>query len=108
MSVAPNSTFAALADPTRWSILVRLGQEPASATTLAAELPVSRQAVAKHLAVLRETGLVVPAAGRGREVRFEALGARLSEAGRDLERIAAQWDRRLAGIKELAERPGLG
>lgn len=105
MSAALATTFGALADPTRWAILARLGTGAASATALAAELPVSRQAVAKHLAVLRETGLVDVEPGRGREVRYAVLGARLSEVGRDLERVGEQWDQRLAQVKALAEAP---
>lgn len=59
-------------------------------------------------AVLQATGLVTSIGGRGREVRFEALGARLSEIGRDLDRIGDQWDRRLAQIKAMAEQPDEG
>ncbi|MEV7229617.1 MULTISPECIES: metalloregulator ArsR/SmtB family transcription factor [Polymorphospora] len=94
--------FAALADETRWAILVRLGEGPASASALAVEFPVSRQAIVKHLAVLQGTGLV-RAERVGREVRFAAVGSRLSALGRDLERIASGWDRRLARIKAMAE-----
>lgn len=107
MSAPLAPTFAALADPTRWAILTRLGRQgAASATALAEELPVSRQAVAKHLAVLRATGLVaVTAAAPSREVRHRVVGARLSEVGRDLEQIGAEWEQQLARIKELAEAP---
>lgn len=97
------AVFAALADDTRWSLLIRLGRSPASASALAGEFPVSRQAIAKHLAVLQETGLVSTEKA-GREVRFAAVGSRLSTIGRELDTIAAGWDRRLAGIKARAER----
>ncbi|MCZ4553307.1 ArsR/SmtB family transcription factor [Gordonia rubripertincta] len=100
--VALSVVFAALADDTRWSLLVRLGSAPASASALAAEFPVSRQAIAKHLAVLQETGLVT-AEKAGREVRFTAVGATLSMIGRELETIAGGWDRRLSSIKAQAE-----
>lgn len=96
------AVFAALADDTRWNLLVRLGRSPASASALAAEFPVSRQAIAKHLAVLEETGLVL-AERAGREVRFSAVGARLSRIGRELDSIASGWDRRLVDIKAKAE-----
>jgi DNA-binding transcriptional ArsR family regulator len=96
------AVFAALADDTRWSLLVRLGRSPASASALAAEFPVSRQAIAKHLAILEDTGLVLSSKA-GRQVRFTAVGARLSRVGRELDSIAAGWDRRLADIKERAE-----
>ncbi|MBD8078406.1 ArsR/SmtB family transcription factor [Cellulosimicrobium arenosum] len=96
--------FSALADDTRWQILAELGRAELSASGLAAILPVSRQAIAKHLAVLAEVGLVEPVRV-GREVRYRALGARLAETARALETIGAQWDRRLAAIKRLAETP---
>ncbi len=96
---------AALGDPTRWEILTRLGQEPMSASALARVLPVSRQAIGKHLEVLREAGLV-ESEQRGREVVHVALGARLGALARELDRIGRSWETRLLRIKELAERPG--
>lgn len=95
-------TFAALADETRWAVLQRVGRSPASASELAAEFPVSRQAIVKHLDVLREVGLV-EAERRGRAVVFHAVGARLNTLGHELQRVASAWDRRLAAIKERAE-----
>ncbi|MEZ5087620.1 MAG: metalloregulator ArsR/SmtB family transcription factor [Tessaracoccus sp.] len=97
--------LSALADETRWNILVRLGSSPASASRLAAEFPVSRQAIAKHISVLQGAGLVVPERV-GREVRFVALGSKLSQLARELERIATGWDRRLAALKDHAEGEG--
>jgi DNA-binding transcriptional ArsR family regulator len=94
--------FAALGDDTRWSILTALGEGDASASALARRLPVTRQAIAKHLAFLEEVGLV-ESRQVGRELTYRALGARLSEAARQLEIIGAEWDRRLAMIKEIAE-----
>ena len=96
------AVFAALADDTRWGILTRLGEAPASASALAREFPVSRQAIVKHLEVLRAAGLV-EAHTEGRELVHRALGGRLSDLARDLDRIAEAWDRRLAGLKQLAE-----
>jgi DNA-binding transcriptional ArsR family regulator len=95
-------TFAAMSDLTRWRILETLGEGDASASALAERLPVSRQAIAKHLAVLAEVGLVEQVRV-GREVRYRALGARLNETARELERISAEWDRRLGAIKRIAE-----
>lgn len=94
--------FAALGDETRWSILSALGEGEASASALASRLPVSRQAIAKHLAVLQEVGLVEPVRA-GREVRFRVIGAHLSATARRLDAIGTEWDRRLAAIKRVAE-----
>lgn len=94
--------LAALGDETRWSILSALGDGDASASALATRLPVTRQAIAKHLGVLQEVGLVEPVRV-GREVRYRVVGARLDETARRLERASAAWDRRLAALKELVE-----
>lgn len=95
--------FAALGDDTRWAILARLGEGPASASALAREFPISRQAIVKHLEVLRAAGLV-EAEQRGRELVHRALGGRLSDVARQLERIGSAWESRLAAIKRLAEK----
>ncbi|WP_120337407.1 ArsR/SmtB family transcription factor [Cryobacterium soli] len=94
--------FAALGDGMRWSILAALGGADASASALAEILPVSRQAIAKHLAVLQDVGLVEPVRV-GREVQYRVLGSQLTEIARQLDLIGAQWDRRLATIKQIAE-----
>jgi DNA-binding transcriptional ArsR family regulator len=94
--------FAALGDETRWSILAALGEGDASASALSGRLPVTRQAIAKHLAVLQEVGLVEPVRV-GREVRYHVIGSELSATARRLDAIGAEWDRRLAAIKEIAE-----
>ena len=94
--------FAAIGDETRWSILVALGDGEASASALSDRLPVTRQAIAKHLAVLNEVGLV-ESVRVGREVRYRVLGAQLTEAARRLEAIGTEWDRRLTAIKRIAE-----
>lgn len=94
--------FAALGDETRWSILEALGEGDASASALAGRLPVSRQAIAKHLAVLESVG-VVESETVGREVRYRVLGSQLAETARRLDAIGAEWDRRLAAIKRVAE-----
>jgi DNA-binding transcriptional ArsR family regulator len=104
-SAGPTGVFAALADDTRWEILTRVGEAPASASALARELPVSRQAIVKHLEVLRAAGLV-EAEQRGRELVHRAIGGRLSDVARDLDRIAATWERRLTALKRLAEEDG--
>lgn len=94
--------FAALGDETRWSILEALGAGDASASALAGRLPVTRQAIARHLGVLQEVGLV-EAVRVGREVRFRVVGAELSATARKLDAIGREWDRRLSAIKEIAE-----
>ncbi|MEV5537726.1 metalloregulator ArsR/SmtB family transcription factor [Saccharopolyspora shandongensis] len=98
-----DEVLAALADPTRRQLVDLLGERgEASATALAAALPVSRQAVVKHLAVLENAGLVT--SNRvGREVRFAIRSEPLAATARWLESRAARWDRRLAAIKRRAE-----
>lgn len=108
MSVAvkgdpPSEVFSALGDQTRWSVLALLAERgEATATELAAELPVSRPAVIKHLGVLGRVGLV-ERRPQGREVRFAVRTAALDSAASWLETLAAEWDRRLARLKRFAE-----
>ena len=103
----PGPVFAALADPTRRSVLTRLAARGAtSATVLARELPVTRQAVVQHLAVLDAAGLT-RAHRHGREVRHEVRSEALTGAARWMTTIARQWDERLAAIAALAEAPDL-
>ncbi|MFG1905737.1 ArsR/SmtB family transcription factor [Kribbella sp. NPDC048928] len=98
------SVMSALADDTRWQILTSLGDQPASASALARQLPVSRQAINKHLDVLKAVGLV-ESRTEGRELVFHALGGQLSRLAEELERIGRVWDRRLERIRRQAERP---
>ena len=98
-----DDVLAALADPTRRQGLdVVAARGEATATAVASQLPVSRQAVVKHLAILDRAGLV---AGRrqGREVRYAVRPDRLDDAARWLAARAAEWDTRLARLKTLAE-----
>jgi DNA-binding transcriptional ArsR family regulator len=95
--------LAALADPTRRQVLDLIAaRQSATATTIAAELPVSRQAVVKHLAILEQAGLVT-GSKEGREVRYTVHSDRLDDASRWMADLAAEWDARLARIKQLAE-----
>ena len=94
--------FAALADPTRRAVIGRLAQEPLSASALAGELPVSRQAVAKHLATLDRAGLV-RSHREGREQLYRLDPAPLADAMEWMASVGARWDDRLA---RLARRAG--
>lgn len=98
-----DDVLGALADPTRRQLLDLLAvRGEATATTLAEHLPVTRQAVVKHLAVLDAAGLV--AGSRvGREVRYAVRPAALNATARWMTALAADWDRRLATIKRVAE-----
>jgi DNA-binding transcriptional ArsR family regulator len=94
--------FAALADRTRREVLQAIAARgTATATELASELPVTRQAVAKHLAVLAGAGLV---AGRreGRETRYRPTPAPLGEAIGWMATVGAEWDDRLAALQRHA------
>jgi DNA-binding transcriptional ArsR family regulator len=91
--------FGALADPNRRYVLEALaGRETATATELAAELPVTRQAVAKHLAALNEAGLV-ESHREGRETRYELTPAPLGAAMDWMAGVGADWDSRLAALR---------
>jgi DNA-binding transcriptional ArsR family regulator len=95
--------WAAIGDPTRRRVVdVLLDRGEATATAMAGELPVTRQAVAKHLAVLDRAGLV-QARRQGREVRYAIRSQRLVAATRSMAQVAAEWDARLSAIKRIAE-----
>jgi ArsR family transcriptional regulator, cadmium/lead-responsive transcriptional repressor len=95
--------WAAVGDPTRRRVLdLILERGEATATTVATELPVTRQAVAKHLAVLDRAGLV-EGRRRGREMRYAARPERVDAAARSMAEVAAAWDTRLQAIKRIAE-----
>ena len=97
------SILVALADPTRRKLLDLLAaQGEVTATMLAERLPVSRQAIVKHLAVLDAAGLV-SGSRVGREVRYAVRPAALDATARRMASLAADWDRRLAMIKRVAE-----
>jgi DNA-binding transcriptional ArsR family regulator len=98
-----DSVLAALADPTRRQLLDLLAEQgEVTATKLAERLPVSRQAVVKHLAVLDAAGLV-SGSRVGREVRYAVRPAALNVTARWMAALASDWDRRLANIKRIAE-----
>jgi DNA-binding transcriptional ArsR family regulator len=94
---------AALADPTRRQLLERLSRQPAtSATTLAAQVPVSRQAVVKHLQILRDSQLVT-SHRTGREVLFEVRPDQLAATASWMTTLATTWTDRLQLLKRQAE-----
>jgi len=96
--------WAAVADPTRCRILSDLlVRGEASATALARDLPVTRQAVTKQLAVLGRAGLV-DRRRRGREVSYSVQPTQLRAASQALAEVATGWDERLSSIKQIAER----
>jgi DNA-binding transcriptional ArsR family regulator len=95
-----DSVFSALSDPGRRRLLETLaGCESASLTELAAQLPVTRQAVSKHLATLGEAGLV-ESARAGRETRYRLTPKPLGEALAWMEKVGDQWDERLARLRD--------
>lgn len=97
------TVLGALAEPSRrqlLELLVDLGE--ASASTLAQTLPVTRQAVVKHLAVLDDAGLVTSRRD-GREVLYQARPERIGDAADRLSEIADGWESRLEAIKRIAE-----
>jgi DNA-binding transcriptional ArsR family regulator len=96
-----DDVFSALADPTRRAMFRRLVEDgPETATSLAADLPISRQAVVKHLQALGGAGLVT-ATRHGREVRYEAEPERLRSAVDWLVDTGERWDRRLDRLQRL-------
>jgi ArsR family transcriptional regulator, cadmium/lead-responsive transcriptional repressor len=96
----PDAVFAALADPTRRDVLRAVAERgPVTATALAGGLPVSRQAVAKHLGLLRDAGLVA-AERSGRETRFVARTEPLGELADWAAQTGRRWDARLARLAE--------
>ena len=93
------AVFSALSDPTRRALLATLaGQPAATATELAAELPISRQAVVKHLSALADAGLL-DREREGREVRYSVTPAPLSDAVSWMADVGGQWDDRLAALR---------
>lgn len=95
--------LAALADPMRRQLLDVLARHgEATATVLADALPVTRQAIVKHLAVLSRAGLVA-GTREGREMRYRVRPEPLNATAAWMSRVASQWDTRLDAIKRIAE-----
>jgi DNA-binding transcriptional ArsR family regulator len=96
--------FAALADPTRREIAKLLAEQgPLTPTELARQLPITRQAVTKHLGALDEAGLV-RWARQGRETRYRLTPRPLEAAALWMAALGAEWDERLEALRSLFER----
>ncbi len=103
MTTTGDELWAAIAEPSRRRLLDALLTTPGgTASSLAGELPLTRQAIAKHLLVLERTGLVTTTKV-GRELRYTVDPDRVAEASALLRDAGSRWDRRLAAIKQLAE-----
>ncbi len=97
--------FVALADPSRRAVLAALAAGgPATATDLAAQLPITRQAIAKHLTLLSEAGLVTAEPGERRRVRYRLRSAPMRVAQQFLAALARDWDGPLGALKDHLER----
>lgn len=95
--------WSAVGDPNRRRVLdLLLARGHGTASSLSEQLPVTRQAVAKHLAVLDRVGLV-HASAAGREKRYRVDDAQLGRAVAQLSSVGAAWDARLQRIKRIAE-----
>ena len=101
--------FIALADPTRRSILAALAAGgPATATDLADRLPITRQAIAKHLALLADVGLVTAEPGERRRVRYRLRSVPMQAAQQFVAALARDWDSPLGALKEHLDRDAVG
>jgi DNA-binding transcriptional ArsR family regulator len=100
----PDAVFGALADPTRRALLTRVAAHPATATELAGGLPISRQAVVKHLGALADAGLLERQRS-GREVRYRVTPAPLTDAVSWIAEVGGQWDDRLAALSKTFGQP---
>jgi DNA-binding transcriptional ArsR family regulator len=97
--------FVALADPSRRAILAALASGgPATATDLAGKLTITRQAIAKHLALLAEAGLVTAEPGERRRVRYRLRSAPMQLAQQFLAALARDWDGRLEALRDHLDR----
>jgi DNA-binding transcriptional ArsR family regulator len=101
--------FAALADPTRRALLAALAAGgPATATDLAGRLPITRQAIAKHLALLSQAGLVTAEPGERRRVRYRLRSAPMQVAQQFLAALARDWDSPLNALADHLDRDAEG
>jgi DNA-binding transcriptional ArsR family regulator len=102
--VASASIFAALGDETRLRLVSRLSRDgPMSIAQLTTGFDMTRQAISKHLRVMRDAGLL-RRTQQGRESLWQLEERRLAEARRHLQTISAQWDETLGRLKGFVER----
>lgn len=100
LEAVAQEVFTALADPSRRGILAALASGgPATATDLAARLPITRQAIAKHIALLAEAGLVVAEPGERRRIRYRLESGPMKVAQQFLAALARDWDGPLAALQ---------
>lgn len=98
-----DAVFSALSDPTRRAVIRSLSDDgPSTVTELAARLPVSRQAIAKHLDALETAGLV-SATIAGRSRRYRLTPRPMADAMAWMADVGAQWDARLESLRLLFE-----
>lgn len=104
----PQPVFAALADPVRRDLLMKLaGNSPRTATQLAAEYTITRQGILKHLNILEDAGLVA-VRQEGREKRYSLTPQRLDDLEQWVRQLEALWDARLLRLKAFIESEGSG
>jgi len=98
------AVFTALAEPTRRSILSALAARgPMTATDLASQLPITRQAIAKHLELLAAAGLVMAEPGERRRIRYRVNAAPMAMAQSYLAALARDWDSKLARLQRVLD-----
>jgi DNA-binding transcriptional ArsR family regulator len=101
---ASEAVFSALADPTRRSLMTRLSKNgPATASDLAREMPISRQAIAKHFVALEAAGLVT-GERVGRKHRYRLTPGPLTDAMSWMAGVGAAWDDRLSRLRDVIAR----
>ncbi len=100
-----DAVFSALSDPTRRAVIRSLSEDgPSTVTELAARLPVTRQAVAKHLDALEGAGLVATTTA-GRSRRYRLTPKPMTDAMAWMTDVGGQWDERLESLRRLFARP---
>ena len=106
LEAVAEQVFIALSDPTRRTILAALATNgPSTVTDLAARLPITRQAIAKHLSLMVDVGMVTPEPGERRRVRYRLRPAPVQLAQQFLAALAHAWDDRLEALQKYLTPP---